>query len=475
MENFKPSSEHNLYNSDLKPKTEDEKTIKPSGYGVVWFGMAVQLSCFVSLSPMVNYFTIGQFILVLVIGSTLLGFLSFIAQDIGVKYGISFAVSVSATYGYLGGKIINLVRILPSLFFFGLAAYIGAVALNEIFKMAFGFENLILSLILNVVVTVAITLKKLKIIEKVLFFIAPILVAVSIYMLYVVLSAYDVSFVEIFSMGKLKGENAPITMWLFGFAAAAGGFTSVALGMNDFTNECKNVNNSNKWFQGNYKYSIAALIGLVPAYTFVAVVGAVTIALSGRMDALVVISELVQERSIFLAIVLQLFIVLAQMATNAPANLMPSAYAVSALLPKKVSYKLALFVFAALSFLVIPLAIGGSANTILSLFSATTGPAIAIVGVDYYVFKRRTLNLNEIYNSEGKYRYFKGVNILGLVIYVVTSLMGLLFQDISFFVATILAACLYYLVGKIFKKKYPVMLTEKNDSSSMDSEKGAVL
>src|SRR5699024_5457631 len=109
-----------------------------------------------------------------------------------------------------------------------------------------------------------------------------ILVGVSIYMLYVVLSAYNVSFFEVFSMGKLNNENAPITLWLFGFAAAAGGFTSVALGMNDFTSECKKVSNSNKWLQSNYKYSIMALIGLVPAYTFVALVGAVTIALSGR-------------------------------------------------------------------------------------------------------------------------------------------------------------------------------------------------
>lgn len=462
MTNFKPLPRHNLYNDDLKPKTGKEKHVTPFGYGIIWFGTAVQLSSFVSLSPMVQYFTIGQFILVLLIGNILLGFLTFIAQDIGIKYGISFATSVSSTFGYVGGKIVNLIRILPSLFFFGLAAYVGAVALNEIFKMVFNFENLIISLIINIILTVAITLKKLKIIEKVLLYIAPILIIVSVYMLYVVLSNYEVSFIDVLSMGNLNNESAPLSLWIFGLAATAGGFTSVALGMNDFTAECKTISKSNKWFPNNYKYSIMGLIGLVPAYTFVGLVGAVTIALSGRMDALVVISELVQERSIALAILLQVFIILAQMATNAPANLMPSAYAVSSRLPKVISYKIALFIFATLSLFVVPLAIGGYANLILSLFSATIGPAIAILGVDYYIFRKRNLDIDQLYDSTGKYKYFKGLNILALLIYAAATAVGLLFDNISFFIGIILAGVLYYLIGTAVEKKYPGMLTEEN-------------
>jgi nucleobase:cation symporter-1, NCS1 family len=469
MNNFKPSPRHNLYNEDLKPKSGKEKHITPAGYGVIWFGTAVQLSSFVSLSPMVEYFTIAQFILVLLIGNIMLGFLTFIAQDIGIKYGISFATSISSTFGYVGGKIVNLIRILPSLFFFGLAAYVGAVALNEIFKMVFNFENLFISLIINVILTVSITLKKLKIIEKVLLFIAPILVLVSFYMLYVVLSHYNVSFIDALSMGNLNNQSVPISLWIFGLAATAGGFTSVALGMNDFTAECKNISKSNKWFPNNFKYSMMALIGLVPAYTFVGLVGAVTIVLSGRTDALVVISELVQERSIALAILLQLFVILAQMATNAPANLMPSAYAVSSLMPKVISYKLALFIFSALSLFIVPLAIGGYANFILSLFSATIGPAIAILGVDYYLFRKRNLDIDQLYDSTGKYKYFKGINLTALLVYLVTSVVGLLLDNISFFVATISAAVLYYFIGNVVEKKYPGTLTEEKTQYKISS------
>lgn len=461
MEDLNISQGDNLYNKDLRPKTEREKNVKPFGYALIWFGMAVQVSAFLSLSPMINYFTVSQFILVLTMGSIIIGFLAFIAQDIGIRYGISFATSVSATYGYLGGKIINIVRIFPSLFFFGLAAYIGAVALNEIFKVLFDFESIILSLFINIAATVAITVRKLEIIEKVLFFIAPILVIVGIYMLNIVLTAYDVTFFESLSMGRLQGESAPLSKWLFGFAAAAGGFTSVALGMNDFTNDCKNVTKSNKWLKSNYKYSIATLLGLVPAYTFVALVGAITIALSGRTNVIVVISELAQEKSIFMAVILQLFIILAQMATNAPANLMPSAYAISALAPRQISYKAALFGFAALSFLVIPLAMGENVALILTIFSSTAGPAIAIIAIDYYVFKKRYLDINELYNSDGKYRYSKGINAPAMIVFVAATGVGFIFSDISFYASTILAAGLYLLMGRVVEKRYAPKVHEK--------------
>lgn len=178
MENFKASSEHDLYNSDLAPVDNNEKKVKPIGYGFVWFGIAVQVTVFLSLSPMVNYFTVGQFLLVLIIGSFLLAILSLIAQDIGLKYGISFATLVSVSFGYRGGKIINMIRIMPSVIYIGLNAYIGAVALNEVFKILFGFDSILIGLILNIALLLPMTLNKVKGLERIMFFVAPILLLV---------------------------------------------------------------------------------------------------------------------------------------------------------------------------------------------------------------------------------------------------------------------------------------------------------
>ncbi|MFC2948101.1 cytosine permease [Virgibacillus sediminis] len=464
MGKFKDSSVHDLYNSDLSPVEEDEKEVKPIGYGFVWFGIAIQITCFMSLSPLVSYFTIGQFILVLIIGSTLIGILSLIAQDLGLKYGISFATSVSVAFGYRGGRITNMIRIFPSVIFIGLNAYIGAVALNELFKMVFGFESIILALVINIGILLPVTLNKIKGIEKFMFFIAPILFIVGIYMFYVVLTAYNVSFFDTFSMGNLQNESPSISRWLFSVTVVIGVFSSVALGVNDFTRDCKNVSNNNKWFQSNRGYFIAALMGLVPSLAFLSTLGAITIALSGRTDALVVISELIQERSMILAILLQLFIVLAQVSTNAVANLLPSTYAILSLFPKKLSFKTSIVGLTILGFILVPVGTGGYLDSILSICSATAGPAMAIIGVDYYIIRKRNISLDALYNSRGKYQYFKGVNIVAFSVYIISTLIGFVFFSyLSFYVSTTLAAILYYLGYRMFNKKYPAMLTDENN------------
>lgn len=455
MNEFKASSEHDLYNEDLAPVKGEDKKIKPTGYAFIWFGLSVQITAFMALSPLVNYFTIGQLIFVFLIGSMLIGILSFITQDIGIKYGISFATSVSVAFGYRGGKITNMIRTFPSLVFFGLNAYVGAVALNEIFKMTLGYENVFLCIVINIAILVAITLRKIKSIEKFIAIMSPLLLLVGIYMLYAVLSAYDVSFFDTLNKGNLTDTNPTFGVWLYSLAVVIGVFSSVALGANDYTRDCKKDSKSDKWFQSNKKYFMACFIGNIPLAYF-ALLGSITISLSGRMDVLVVISEIVQEQSILLAILLQVFIIVAQASTNAASTLLPSAYAISGLMPKKISYKLAIFIFAILVFIVRPWALEEQLEFVISLFSFTAGPAMAIIATDYYLIRKRKISLNDVYNSKGKYKYYKGINVIAMVAYVLSTVIGFtLFSNLSFYVATSLAAILYYGLFMVFRNKYP--------------------
>src|SRR5690625_246407 len=466
MNKFKASSDHDLYNEDLAPVEGDNKRISPVGYGFIWFGLSVQITAFMALSPLVSYFTIGQLIFVFVIGSMLIGILSFITQDIGIRYGISFATSVSVAFGYTGGKIINMIRTFPSLIFFGLNAYVGAIALNEIFKITLGYENIFLCIVINIAILVAITLRKIKSIEKFIAYISPLLFGVGIYMLYAVLSAYEVSFIDTLSMGNMKDTNLSFGFWLYSLAIVIGVFSSVALGANDYTRDCKKDSKSDKWFQSNKKYFMACFIGNLPLAYF-ALLGSITISLSGRMDVLVVISEIIQEKSMFLAILLQIFIIVAQASTNAASTLLPSAYAISGLMPKKISYKLAVFVFAILVFIVRPWALEEQLEFVISLFSFTAGPAMAIIATDYYLIRKREISLDNVYNSKGKYRYYKGINVIAMVAYVVSTIVGFtLFSNLSFYVATSLAAILYYGLFMIYRNKYPsILVVEKGHTS----------
>lgn len=459
MTDFKGSSDHDLLSPALAPIAIKDRNVSARGLGIIWFGMAVQITVFAALAQMTNYFTIGELIWIYIIGSTILAISCLVAQDIGLKYGISFAASIVASFGYQGGKIVGVIRTLPSLIFFALNGYIGAQAINEVFKIIFGFDNIYLSLLINVIALIAVTIKGVKGIERFSTFIAPLLVVVGIYMMYIVLSAHNVSFSDTLSMGKTMGASKP---WIFGFAVVVGLFSSVVMGMNDITKDCKIENANNRWGKTNKQYFIISAIGIVPFLVFFIILGNITIVLSGRMDVLVVISELIQQQSIILAIIVQLFIVVAQMSTNTAANLLPSAYVACSLFPKRLNFKAATIGVAVIACIIQPWNYMDKLDLIVSLFSTTAGPAIAIIGVDYYVFRKRQLSLNDLFNSTGKYKYYKGYNPAAFIVYVIATAIGFFFfLDYSFFVSTALAGILYYFTAKAFSKKFPVIITEE--------------
>ncbi|WP_066299277.1 cytosine permease [Bacillus sp. FJAT-29937] len=472
MTNNIGSSEHDLYSPALAPVDLKDRSITTRGLGVIWFGIAVQITGFAAFSPMTNYFTIGELLWIYTIGSIILALCCFVTQDIGLKYGISFAASIVASFGYKGGKVVGVVRTLPSLIFFALNAYIGAMAINEISKILIGFDNIFVCLAINVIALVAITIKGVKGIERFSTIIAPLLAIVGVYMMYVVLTSYNVSLTDTLSMGRTAGTSKS---WIFGFAVVVGLFSSVAMGINDITKDCKVGGSSKNWIKNNKLYSTATLIGIVPFLVFFTILGNITIVLSGRMDPLIVLSELIQERSIILAIVIQIFIVVAQASTNTAANLLPSAYVACSLMPKKLSFKVATVGVAIIACIIQPWNYMDKLDLILSLFSTTAGPALAIIGVDYYIFRKRQISLDDLFKSNGKYKYFKGYNPAALIVYVVATAIGFFFfLEYSFFVSTALASVFYYFVAKAFAKKYPVIIEEELSVHPIDGSKPTV-
>lgn len=45
------------YNETLKPVSTEERSIKPVGLGIIWFGIVVQLTGFAVFAAMPRYFT----------------------------------------------------------------------------------------------------------------------------------------------------------------------------------------------------------------------------------------------------------------------------------------------------------------------------------------------------------------------------------------------------------------------------------
>ncbi len=79
------------YNETLKPVRTEDRTIKPFGLGIIWFGIVVQLTGFAVFAAMPGYFTIKQLLIIYIIGSAITAFAAIGMQDIGLKHGLCFA------------------------------------------------------------------------------------------------------------------------------------------------------------------------------------------------------------------------------------------------------------------------------------------------------------------------------------------------------------------------------------------------
>lgn len=445
------------YNETLKPVSAEDRSIKPVGLGVIWFGIVVQLTGFAVFAGMPGYFTIKQLLIIYIIGSAITAIAAIGMQDIGLKHGLCFAKATVASFGELGAKLPSFIRAFPSVIFFGTNAYVSSQALNELFKMIFGFDNINVALAINIILLVLLTMLGLKGIERFTKIVAPLLLVIGFYLAYLLYDAYQVPLGELMNMG---GTNAGSKGWLYGISVAIGIFIMCSMGNNDYTRDCVVDTEQKSWWGMNKKYSITTLVGIVPFLTFFCLLGNCAVVLSGRTDVIVVFSELLMAKSKILAIIVDLFIVVAQFSTNTSANLMPSAYVACDFIPK-LNFKMGIVLVAVLAVICQPWSYYDYFDFVMNLFTVFTGPAMSIMLVDYFIFRKRNYNVPELYKKKGQYYYWKGINIVAILVYIISGLIGYFIDfDNSFFIATPIAAVAYYFAAKACAKSMPNMVKE---------------
>lgn len=114
----------------------------------------------------------------------------------------------------------------------------------------------------------------------------------------------------------------------------------------------------------------------------------------------------------------------ATLGINVVANFVSAAYDLSNLVPRRMDFRTAGIVAAVLSLLVMPWKIYSSpvaVNYFLGALGAFLGPLFGILMVDYYLFRRQRIVIDDLYRTEGAYTYRGGVNVRAVVAFAVGS------------------------------------------------------
>ncbi len=84
----------------------------------------------------------------------------------------------------------------------------------------------------------------------------------------------------------------------------------------------------------------------------------------------------------------------------------------------------------------------------IKIYSAFLGPIFAVMVVDYYILRKRTLNVNDLYNKEG---IFKGINWAAIIAIAIGSFCSLIVVDLSWYVSLIPSGLSYYILMRVLK------------------------
>lgn len=414
---------------------QDARIMDRWSYFFAWLGGCVSIGTFTAGSSLVGTLNLLQTGIAIAIGCFIIGVFLAINGAAGHKYGIPFMVQARSAFGFSGTRLPGLIRAVPALVWFGFQSWIGAGALNTCSEVLFGWSNIWVFFIVFQFLQIGLSLlgfHGIKWLENIGSF---FIIACLIYMFTSVLNKYgDVLGDKLFNIQGTWG----IEFW---------GATMLFLGI--YSTMMLNVSDYSRELHKDTKRGILTTIysmSILPATLFMGLIGIMVSSATGTMDPIEVFSSAVDNK--VLLVTTLLFIAFAQVTTNILNNVVPPTYVMMDMFKfsfKKSSVITGLLAFATCPWLLVSPDSAEGLTMFIKTYSAFIGPIVAVLIVDYYWIRNRTLDVDRYYDENGDY---SGINWAGVTAVLIGVPVALYFSQISFYASLLPAGISYYLLMK---------------------------
>jgi len=469
-----------LWNKDLAPTEAAARTWDWKSYAALWVAMVVCVPTYMLAGGLVaeglNWW---QAVLIVFLGNLIVVVPMMLIGHAGAKHGIPFPVLLRSSFGTKGAKIPALARGLVACGWFGINTWVGGSAiyiiLNTISGSAFQGEALPwlgidLAQIICFIGFWALHLyfirqgtESIRWLETLA---APFLLLAGIALLiwaYVNAGGFGemLSTPSQFVDGGEK-EGQLFATFFAGLTAMVGFWATMALNIPDFTRFAKSQRDQ----------VIGQLVGLplpMALFAFISVaVTSATVTIYG--EAIWDPVQLAGKMGGWGVIVALAALGIATLTTNLAANVVAPAYGFSNLNPSKISFRMGGYITAGIGIAMFPWKLmetsGGYIFTWLIGYSALLGPIAGILIADYFILRKRHLNVEELFSHEGQYAGKNGWNLAGitaLIIGIAPNLPGFLqvagfvesvpeifltIYGYAWFVGLIVASIVYLLIAE---------------------------
>jgi NCS1 family nucleobase:cation symporter-1 len=405
-----------LYNEDLAPTGPEQRTWTTYNIAALWIGMSIVITTYLlAAGLMAAGMNWWQALLTISLGNVLVLIPMLLNAHAGTKYGVPFPVFVRASFGVRGANFAAIARALVACGWFGIQTWLGGAALDALVTAAWGgWANItghtFIAFLVFWAIQLVIILTGIEGVKWFESFSAPLLIGGGVALLIWGFVAGG-GVANVFSTSaELQQGNAPFwALFWPSLAANVGYWITLSLNIPDFTRYAKTQRSQ----------VIGQALGLpltMTAFSFIGIaVTAATIVVFGEAiwDPVALVTRLTGDIPALL--ILAMFIIaIAQISTNMAANVVSPSFDFSNLAPKYISFRTGGIITAVIGVLSFPWLILETAGAYIFTWLVGYGSLLGAIGavmiVDYWIVRRRQLDLAELYKMDGSYSYTGGWN-----------------------------------------------------------------
>lgn len=449
-----------LVSADILPIISSKRSLSGLGFANIWIGMAIVIAVFSFGASGIDGMSIWGVATATFVANIVIALIGSLTGDIGVEHGLSFATYLRAPFGIHGVHIPAISRGIVASCWFGINTYIGATAINYFTLALFNVDNWFLWFIIFAIVQIINTMLGMKAIDKFASIASPCIILITCWMFYKVNSIAILNNINILGYDP---PNPTPEIWMVTMCANIGMWAALAVDIPNITRSLKAPIGERKWLKRNKNNWIPQFATLPIIEAFIAVIGAISYLTTGNWNPVEVIQSEAQGVTL---IVLLLMVILAQWSTNTAANLVPPAMCFTNAGAKwKLPYKVAVLIAGLIGVCVQPWDILNQLYTYLGYFASFLSALAGIMLCDYYIIRKRRINVQDLYKTEGQYKYHGGINVVGMIAWLLGTGAAVLGSSYGYFCGLPVGFVVYLVLMKVwYLKKFPQAEVESNYS-----------
>lgn len=445
------------YNEDLAPVPAERRTWRTYDIAALWIGMSVCIPTYMLAAGLIaggmNWW---QAVGTILLGNTIVLVPMVLTGHAGTKYGIPFPVLARAAFGLSGSNVPALLRAGVACGWFGIQTWIGGAAIDTLLGIALPFWSAVpahawisffLFWGLNIYFIVRGT-ESIKFFED---WAAPVLIALGLALL-------GWAVWRVGSLGPIFGQADRFEtraeffrFFVPSLTGMIGYWATLSLSIPDFT----------RYAQSQRAQVMGQLLGLPPTMTLFSFIGvavaSATVLVFGEAiwDPVALCARFENPVVVLLAV---FALAVATLTTNIAANVVPPANAFANVWPKRISFVTGGLITGVIGIVMMPWKLLADFEAYifgwLVGYSGLLGPVAGILIVDYWVLRRQTLVVRDLYVDGGEYPPVNWPAIIALAAGIGVALVGLVvpplraLYDYSWFVGFGTAAIIYAATGR---------------------------